>query len=66
MAQRMLGAAFALVLETGSAVNALFATTCTLRLLATLTLEVVLMIWWAMPRITRRPANRIDQTHRTS
>jgi hypothetical protein len=66
MAQRMLGVVFTLALESGSAVNALCATTSTLRLLVTFTFEMVMTIWWAMPRITRRPAGRFDPTHRTS
>jgi hypothetical protein len=66
MAPRLIGVGFTPVLESGSAVNALCATTCTLRLLVTFTFEMVMTIRWAMPRITRRPAGRFDPTHGTS
>jgi antibiotic biosynthesis monooxygenase (ABM) superfamily enzyme len=66
MAQRMLGVVFTLVLKTGTAVNALLAKTRPLRPLVTLPIEVVWMVWWAMPWITRRRAGWIYPTHMTS
>ena len=64
MALLMIGVVFTLVLVIGTAVNALFAalpfaTPYPLRLLVTITIEVVLMTWWVMPFITRRLASWI-------
>lgn len=64
MALLMIAVVFALVLLIGSAINALFAllpfaTPYPLRLLVTITIEVVLMTWWVMPWITRRLAGWI-------
>ncbi len=61
MALVMIGVVFALVLSIGSVVNAAFAllpvaTPYPLRLLVTISLEVVLMTWWLMPWLTRRLA----------
>lgn len=61
MALVMIAVVFTLVLVIGTAVNAVFAalpfnTPYPLRLLVTITIEVVLMTWWVMPWITRRLA----------
>lgn len=60
---------FSLVLVIGSAVNTAFAalpfvTPYPLRLLITITIEVILMTWWVMPWITRRLATWIYATAR--
>lgn len=64
MALLMIAVVFGLVLSIGTAVNALtallpFAVPYPLRLLATITLEVLLMTYWLMPVITRRLARWI-------
>ena len=61
MALVMIVVVFALVLVIGAAVNATFAalpfeTPYPLRLLVTISIEVVLMTWWVMPLLTRRLA----------
>lgn len=61
MAVVMIVVVFSLVLVIGALVNAAFAslpfaTPYPLRLLVTITIEVVLMTWWLMPWITRRLA----------
>ena len=61
MALVMIAVVFGLVLSIGSVVNAVFAllpvaTPYPLRLLVTISLEVVLMTWWLMPWLTRRLA----------
>lgn len=61
MALVMIAVVFGLVLSIGSVVNAAFAllpvaTPYPLRLLVTISLEVVLMTWWLMPWLTRRLA----------
>lgn len=71
MAVVMVVVVFTLVLLIGSAVNAAFAalpfaTPYPLRLLVTITLEVVLMTWWLMPLITRRLARWIYPGRRTA
>ncbi len=54
MAVVMVAVVFALVLSIGSAVTALFGfLPAPLRLLLTITLEVLLMTYWLMPRLTR-------------
>lgn len=68
MALLMIVVVFTLVLVIGTAVNALFAslpfaTPYPLRLLVTITIEVVLMTWWVMPWITRRLARWIYPSH---
>jgi hypothetical protein len=70
MALLMIGVVFSLVLIIGSMINALFAllpfaTPYPLRLLLTITIEVVLMTWWVMPWITKRLARWIYPTHKT-
>ena len=60
-----------LVLVIGSAVNAAFAllpfaTPYPLRLLVTITIEVVLMTWWLMPLVTRRLAPWIYPARHTA
>lgn len=64
MALLMIGVVFSLVLSIGGAVNALaallpFDMPGPLRLLATITLEVLLMTYWLMPRLTRHLARWI-------
>jgi uncharacterized protein len=64
MAMVMIGVVFALVLGLGSLVNLSFAqlpfaTPYPLRLLVTITIEVLLMTYWLMPLITRRLAGWI-------
>lgn len=64
MALVMIGVVFTLVLLIGRGVNAgfgvlPFATPYPLRLLVTISIEVVLMTWWVMPWITRRLARWI-------
>jgi uncharacterized protein len=64
MALVMVVTVFTLVLLIGGAVNALFDqlplyTPPALRLLVTISLEVVVMTWWLMPLITRRLARWI-------
>jgi hypothetical protein len=59
MALVMIITVFTLVLLIGSSVDAAFAalpfeTPYAMRLLITISLEVVLMTWWLMPLITRR------------
>ncbi|RVT50920.1 antibiotic biosynthesis monooxygenase [Rubrivivax albus] len=61
MALVMIAVVFGLVLSIGSVVNAAFAllpvaTPYPLRLLVTISLEVVLMTWWLMPWLSRRLA----------
>lgn len=71
MALVMVGMVFTLVLVIGSGVNAVFArlpfdTPYPLRLLVTISIEVVLMTWWLMPLVTRRLARWIyPQRHTT-
>jgi antibiotic biosynthesis monooxygenase (ABM) superfamily enzyme len=64
MALVMIAVVFTLVLVIGTAVNAAFAllpfdTPYPLRLLFTITIEVLLMTYWLMPLITRRLAHWI-------
>jgi antibiotic biosynthesis monooxygenase (ABM) superfamily enzyme len=64
MAVVMVVMVFTLVLLIGGAVNAIFAqlpfvTPYPIRLLVTITIEVVLMTWWLMPLVTRRLAHWI-------
>jgi len=64
MALVMIAVVFGLVLAIGTLVNAAFAqlpftTPCPLRLLVTITIEVLLMTYWLMPQITRRLARWI-------
>lgn len=64
MALVMIAVVFTLVLVIGSAVNAAFdhlpfATPAALKLLVTITIEVILMTWWVMPWVTRRLATWI-------
>lgn len=64
MALLMIAVVFTLVLVIGTAVNAAFAglpfaTPYPLRLLVTITIEVLLMTYWLMPLLTRRLANWI-------
>jgi hypothetical protein len=64
MALVMIAVVFTLVLVIGTAVNAAFAllpfdTPYPLRLLFTITIEVLLMTYWLMPQITRRLARWI-------
>lgn len=60
MALVMIVVVFGLVLTIGSAVNAVAsALPSALRLLLTITLEVLLMTYWLMPRLTRRMASWI-------
>lgn len=64
MALIMIGVVFGLVLGLGSLVNLAFsqlpfATPYPLRLLVTITIEVLLMTYWLMPLITRRLAGWI-------
>lgn len=64
MAALMVAVVFGLVLAIGSLVNAAaallpFAVPYALRLLLTITIEVVLMTWWLMPVLTRRLARWI-------
>jgi hypothetical protein len=71
MALVMIGVVFTLVLVIGTGVNTLFATLpfatpYPLRLLVTISIEVVLMTWWVMPWITRRLAGWIYPTRKTS
>lgn len=61
MALLMIAVVFSLVLGLGAVVNAAFAllpfsTPPALRLLVTVTIEVLLMTYWLMPQITRRLA----------
>ena len=61
MALVMIVVVFGLVLGLGTAVNAAFAqlpfaTPYPVRLLVTITLEVLLMTYWLMPLITKRMA----------
>jgi uncharacterized protein len=69
MAVVMVAMVFTLVLVIGSAVDAAFAllpfaAPYPLRLLVTITIEVVLMTWWLMPLVTRRLAPWIYPTRR--
>jgi uncharacterized protein len=71
MALVMIAVVFTLVLVIGTAVNTVFAllpfvTPYPLRLLVTITIEVVLMTWWVMPWITRRLAGWIYPSHKTN
>jgi hypothetical protein len=71
MALVMIAVVFTLVLVIGTAVNTAFAllpfvTPYPLRLLVTITIEVVLMTWWVMPWITRRLAGWIYPSHKTN
>lgn len=71
MAVVMVAMVFTLVLVIGSAVNAAFAllpfaTPYPLRLLVTITIEVVLMTWWLMPLVTRRLATWIYPARHTA
>ncbi len=71
MALVMVAMVFTLVLVIGSAVNAVFArlpfeTPYPLRLLVTISIEVVLMTWWLMPLVTRRLARWIYPQRRTT
>jgi antibiotic biosynthesis monooxygenase (ABM) superfamily enzyme len=71
MALLMIAVVFTLVLVIGSAVNTLFAalpfaTPYPVRLLVTITMEVVLMTWWVMPWLTRRLAHWIYPTRRVA
>jgi antibiotic biosynthesis monooxygenase (ABM) superfamily enzyme len=64
MALVMIAVVFGLVLAIGTLVNAAFAqlpftTPYPLRLLVTITIEVLLMTYWLMPQITRRLARWI-------
>jgi uncharacterized protein len=64
MALVMIGVVFTLVLVIGTGINTLlaqlpFAVPYPLRLLVTITLEVILMTWWVMPWITRHLAGWI-------
>jgi uncharacterized protein len=64
MAVLMIAVVFSLVMLIGSGVNALagllpFALPYPLRLLLTITLEVLLMTYWLMPQLTRRLAHWI-------
>jgi uncharacterized protein len=71
MALVMVAVVFTLVLLIGNGVNTLFAalpfaTPYPLRLLITITIEVVLMTWWVMPWITRRLASWIYTQHKAT
>lgn len=71
MALVMVAMVFTLVLVIGSAVNAAFAalpfeTPYPLRLLVTITIEVLLMTYWLMPALTRRLARWIYPQRRTT
>jgi len=71
MALVMIAVVFTLVLVIGTAVNTVFellpfVTPYPLRLLVTITIEVVLMTWLVMPWITRRLAGWIYPSHKTN
>jgi uncharacterized protein len=71
MAMVMIAVVFGLVLGLGTLVNAAFAllpfaTPYPLRLLVTITIEVLLMTYWLMPLITRRLARWIYPTQRVA
>lgn len=71
MALVMIAVVFFLVLGLGAAVNAAFAqlpfaTPPALRLLVTITIEVLLMTYWLMPLITRRLAGWIYPRRRVA
>jgi hypothetical protein len=71
MALVMIAVVFGLVLAIGTLVNAAFAqlpftTPYPLRLLVTITIEVLLMTYWLMPQITRRLARWIYPARRVA
>ena len=71
MALVMIAVVFTLVLVIGTVVNSLFdalpfATPYPLRLLFTITIEVLLMTWWVMPWITRHLASWIYPKRKTA
>lgn len=71
MALLMIAVVFGLVLSIGTLVNAAaamlpVALPYPVRLLATITIEVLLMTYWLMPQLTRRLARWIYPTRRTS
>lgn len=71
MAAVMIAVVFALVLALGTLVNWAFAqlpfaTPYAVRLLVTITIEVLLMTYWLMPVITRRMARWIYPTRRVA